>query len=193
MGIQIVTSLKKLTNFKWLNLFNVKYVNAKGVKVNWVFASRKEDPFDDDSIDAVVIIPLIDTPEGRKVVIIKEYRVAIGGYEYGLPAGLIEEGHTIEETVKRELKEETGLEVKSFKNRSNKIYSSPGLSDESCVMVFVEVEGEASADFQESSEDIEVILMGIDEIRYLLNDPIKKVGAKAWGILYYYSQIGEIK
>jgi ADP-ribose pyrophosphatase len=201
MGIPIVTSLKKLTDFKWLNLFNVKYVNAKGNKVDWVFASRKENPLDDDGVDAVVIVPIIDTPQGKKLVVIKEYRVAIKGYEYGFPAGLIEDGLTIEETAEKELKEETGFDVKKesgfglkeFTFCSNKIYSSPGLSDESCVMIFANVEGESSADHQESAEDIEVILMDVHEIGNLLVDPNKKVGAKAWGVLFYYSQIGEIR
>lgn len=189
----MIISLKKLTDFKWLNLFNVKFTTSKGDLVSWVFASRKEDPFDDDSVDAAVIVPLIDTPDGRKVVVIKEYRVAIGGYEYGFPAGLVEDGLSVEETAIKELKEETGLTAKKILHKTNKVYASPGLSDESSIILFVEAEGEISSDFLEEAEDIETILMGVDEIRDLLGDPNKKVGAKAWGVFYYYSQIGEIR
>ncbi len=188
-----ITIIKKLTDFKWINLFNVKYTNAKGNLVDWVFASRKKDPLDYDGVDAVVIVPLIDTPEGRKVVIIKEYRVAISGYEYGFPAGLVEDGFSVEETARKELREETGFVIRDLISRTNKIYTSPGLSDESCVIVFAEVVGNFSTDYQEATEDIESMLMGVEEVRDLLDDPDKKIGSKAWGVLYYYSQIGEIK
>ncbi len=188
-----IIELKKLTDYKWINLFNIKYTNAKGILVNWIFASRKEDPFNDERTDAVVIIPILKTADGNKIVITKEYRIAIRDFEYGFPAGLREKDLSLEQVAKKELKEETGLEVKGFLSCSNRVYTSPGLSDESCVMVFVEAEGEVSKDFQELSEDIEVILMGVEEVKNLLKDPYKKIGAKAWGILYYYSQIGEIK
>lgn len=184
---------KKITDNRWINLFAIKARNAKGKIVHWTFASRKEDPLNDKSIDAVVIIPTIDTVEGKKLVMIKEYRIAIGDFEYGFPAGLIEGKETLESTVKKELKEETGLDLVRMTAASNPVYSSPGLSDECCAVVFVEVEGKISAAYQEAAEDIEVLVVGVDEITQMLGDPSKKIGAKAWGILYYYSKIGRIE
>ena len=188
-----ILEIKKITDNKWVNLFTLKAQNVKGKIVNWIFASRKEDPINDKSIDAVVIIPIIDTVEGKKVVVIKEYRWSIGDFEYGFPAGLVEDGLSVEETVSKELKEETGLDLVKMTAASNPVFSSPGLSDEACVMVFVEAGGKISQEYQEAAEDIEVLVLGVDEITQMLGDPDKKIGAKAWGILYYYSKLGRIE
>ncbi len=122
---------------------------------------------------------------------IKEYRAPIGGCEYGFPAGLIDPGMTMEETVKKELKEETGLDLVKIIGKSNIVVSSAGLSDESVVIFFVKAEGNLSDKYQEDTEDIEVFLYDIDDIRKLLSSD-EKIGAKSWGVLYYYSQIGRI-
>lgn len=193
MSKREILKLKKITNFKWLNLFHVTYRTSRGKVVKWIFSSREEQPLHRlRQIDAVVIVPMIKTPEGNKIVLIKEYRVAIGGCEYGFPAGLLESGDTLCVAAKRELKEETGLDVKEWGEQSNVVYSSPGISDESCVIVFVEATGTISDKYQEPSEDIEVLLYDIGDVKKLL-DSDKKVGAKAWGVLYYYSKIGKIE
>lgn len=190
---QKIINIKKLTKNKWLNLFEVQYVNSKNKVINWSFASRKKEPYKEkDKIDAVVIIPIVDTKEGKKLVVTKEYRLPIFDYEYGFPAGLIDDGETLSQSVERELKEETGLILKNIIGRSNKIISTAGMSDESTIIVFVEAEGKIEDKHQEDTEDIETFLYGVDDIRKLLSSD-KKVGAKAWGVLYYYSQIGKIE
>ena len=189
---QKIIKTVQLTSEKWINLFHVTYRNSKDKICNWIFASRKKDPFEDKSIDAVVIVATIDTPEGRKLVMTKEYRAPISDYEYGFPAGLIDPGMTMEETVRKELKEETGLDLVKIVEKSNNIVSSAGMSDESVVMFFVEAEGKLSKEYQEDVEDIEVFLYNVDQIKELLASD-KKVGAKGWGVLYYYSKIGKIE
>ena len=188
-----ILKFEKVTDNKWINLFRIKGQNIRGNIVNWLFASRKEDPLNDKSIDAVVIVPIINTPEGKRLVIIKEYRWSVSDFEYGFPAGLVEGIETVESTAKKELKEETGLDWVKTTHISNAVYSSPGLSDEACVMVFVEAEGEISSKNLESAEDIEAFVVDIDGVNDLLQDPNKKIGAKGWGILYYYSKLGRIE
>jgi len=184
-----ILDFEQLTDNKWINLFWIKGENIKGKIVDWIFCSRKKNPMEDTSTDAVVIVPVIDTVDGKRLVMIKEYRWPINDFEYGFPAGLIEDGLSIEETVSKELKEETGLNLVRITRVSNPIYSSPGFTDESCVIVFVEVDGNISAEYQEATEEIEVLVVNVDEMTQMLEDPSKKIGAKAWGILYYYSQL----
>jgi len=190
MKQEIISSVK-LTNMKWINLFRVQYINSKKKICSWIFASRKEDPYQDNTPDAVVLVVTVDTLEGRKLIVAKEYRAPINDYEYGFPAGLIDPGMTIDETVAKELKEETGLDIVSIGEKSNQVFSSAGLSDESVIMVFVEAKGEISNEYQEDVEDIETFLYDINDVKELLASD-KKVGAKSWGILYYYSKIGKI-
>jgi ADP-ribose pyrophosphatase len=80
---------KKLTNLKWLNLFNVSYVDKNGVHKIWQVASRVKEPKcvtkDFAQPDAVVMVPFHKSK--KKMVITKEYRVPLADYEYGFPAG----------------------------------------------------------------------------------------------------------
>jgi len=181
----------QLTNEKWMNLFHVVYRNSKDKVCGWIFASRKKDPLKDDKIDAVVIVATVDTSEGRKVVVTREYRAPINDYEYGFPAGLIDGDESLYTAACRELREETGLEVIKTLGMSNRIVSSAGLSDETTRMLFVEAKGEISNEHQEDTEEIETFLYDFNDIRSLLVSD-KKVGAKAWGVLYHYVTIGKI-
>ena len=59
--------------------------------------------------DAVVIIVTDET--GEHILLNKEFRLAVGDWVYNFPAGLIDGGEKPEEAAKRELWEETGLEL----------------------------------------------------------------------------------
>jgi ADP-ribose pyrophosphatase len=186
-----ILNLEKITNNKWLNLHLVKFLNKIGKEADWIFVSRKEVPecvTKDTYPDAVVIVPLINTPEGVKLVMIKEYRAPINNYEYGFPAGLIEAGYI--GTIQRELKEETGLDVINIRYISNPIYSSSGLTDESVIIAFVTAEGQITNTNQEDSEDIDVLTFSIDELKTLIQSN-KCIGAKAWGVIYHYVEMGK--
>lgn len=60
----------------------------------------------------VIYAVLKDDPE--KIVLVRQYRYPINKYIYELPAGLIDEGETSEQTAIREMKEETGLTFEPF-------------------------------------------------------------------------------
>ena len=181
----------KLTHFKWLNLFKTERVNDKGNIKTWFFASRNKKPSKDTSPDAVVIVPIVKTKEGNKVAVIKEYREPLFDYEWGFAAGLIDKGDSIEDAVRRELKEETGLDLINIISQSAPVYSSAGLTDEYCIMVFVEASGELSTEYQFDTEEIEPFLMSAKEVEDLLSSD-NKLGAKSWGVLYYFSKTGNI-
>ena len=183
--------LKKLTDCRWMNLFEVR-IKRKAQERSWVMCSRKERPIEDvDTADAVVIIATVEVAGDRKLVVTKEFRVPIWDYEYGFPAGLIDDGEDIEQTIRRELKEETGLELVTIKHVSKPVFSSAGLTDESCHMVLVEATGQPSSRWLDHTEDIEVFLLDVEGIRDLLASD-KKIAAKAWGLLYQYAKTGQI-
>ena len=184
--------LKKLTDCRWANLFEVRVKRKGQAERSWVMCSRKDKPIDKaGEADAVLIVATIEIAGEKKLVVTKEFRVPIWDYEYGFPAGLIDDGEDIEETVRRELKEETGLELVRIKHISSPVYSSAGLTDESCHMVLVEAKGQPSTEWLDGAEDIEVLLLDVEGIRNLLASD-KKVAAKAWGLLYHYTQTGHL-
>ena len=184
--------IRKLTDCAWANLFEVDYVRRKQPQRRWIMCSRNDDPVAGASrADAVVIVATIEADGKRRLVITKEFRVPIWDFEYGFPAGLIDDGEDVETTVARELKEETGLELVRIRHISTLVFSSAGLTDESCHMVLVEAEGQVSDRWLDESEDIEVLLLDVEGIRDLLASD-NKIAAKAWGLLYHYAQKGEI-
>jgi len=184
--------IKKLTDCKWVNLFEVEYNRGDRRRGSWVMCSRKDKPIEDAGVaDAVVIVPIIETDEGKRLVVTKEFRVPLWDYEYGFAAGLIDDGEDIKDTVARELKEETGLELVEIKQISRPVYSSAGLTDESCNMVLVEAKGTPSDKWLDHHEDIEVLLLDVDGVRDLLESD-KKIAAKAWGLLYHFAKTGTI-
>lgn len=186
--------IKKLTDEKWLNLYEVEYRRPNMEKPHhWLLCSRKDNPVIDAAVpDAVFIVPILKTSDGPRLVMTREFRAAIWDVEYGFPAGLIDAGETIETTVRRELKEETGLDLVSILHISPPVYSSAGMSDESCCMVLAEVSGTPSSDLNEAHEDIEVVLLDTAAIRSLLTST-QKIAGKAWGLLYHFAVTNKIE
>ena len=186
-------TIRKLTDQKWLNLYDAEYTARDGSAHHWMLCSRKDSPIEQASEpDAVYIAAIVPTPEGNRLVMTKEFRIAIDDVEYGFPAGLIDNGETIESTVRRELKEETGLAVETIHHISPPVYSSAGMSDESCCMVLVTASGTPSTALNEAHEQIEVLLYDISDIRALLQSR-NKIASKAWGLLYHFAATGKIE
>ena len=185
--------INKLTSCNWANLFEVRFKRKTQSEKSWVMCSRKDKPIEDaNKADAVVIVATINTDEGRKLVVTKEFRVPLWDFEYGFPAGLIDKNEDITNTISRELREETGLELAKIKHISMPVFSSAGLTDESCYMALVEAKGQVSDKWLDSTEDIEVMLLNVEGVRDLLTSN-KKIAAKAWGLLYHYARIGKIE
>lgn len=171
-----VKKITTLADTKYLKMYNAEYLNKNGETRNWSIASRK--PIDtinnkffnegQDEPDAVIIVAI--HVEENKLVVIKQFRVPINGYVYELPAGLIDSGEDFETTVKRELKEETGLDlIKIDKEKSKKkAYVSTGMTDESVALVYCTCSGTLSKDYLEADEDIEVFLLSKEEAKELI-------------------------
>jgi ADP-ribose pyrophosphatase len=181
-----------LASTKFLNLVETTYKNKIGKLSTWLSAERPNNQ------NAVVIIALVhDEHKEPCLVVIKEYRVPIQGYEWGLPAGLIEPGHSPEATVIKELTEETGLNVSTFTRPiSPAVFNSPGLTNEAVYYAFVYADGKLDDSKTEESEDITSYLMTRQEVQSLLrqaeHDPKIMIGAKAWLIFTRFVEHGDL-
>ncbi len=184
----------KLTNSKWLNQFDVKYVGKGGEERSWLLSSRARQPkcitgrF--DVPDAVVIVAHHEAAD--KLVLTREFRVPLADYEYGFPAGLVDTGESVEEAARRELEEETGLTVCSVMRVSPPIYSSAGMTDESVAMVYVKCRGESSTESNTASELIEVLLVSRDGAAALCREKNLKFDVKTWLILSGFAENGRL-
>ncbi len=177
-----ITGYKKITHKKWLNLFEVAYVDKNGQPKTWEVVSRKTTPkcITGDFIppDAVVIVPFHRAE--KKMAIIREYRVALAGFEYSLPAGLIDKEESIETASCRELKEETGLDIAEILKISPPLNATAGMTDENFCMVYCQCEGSATAAGNEGTETIETILVSPEDAAVLLADTKVRFDVKLW-------------
>jgi ADP-ribose pyrophosphatase len=188
-----INKVSKLTDYRWLNLYDVEYVTAEGKVGHWTFASRKTpQPAGSPLVaDAVVIIPLLKDGRKRKLVTIKEFRIPLGDYEYGTPAGLYNHSETAEKVAKRELKEETGLKLTKVLYVGPACVSSAGLSDESVVYIVCECTGEVNTQGNEGTEDITVEVLDLEGIRALRNSN-NKISAKTLPFLLMFDAMNKI-
>ena len=75
---------------------------------------------------ASAVVPLTDAGE---VILIRQYRHAVGGFIYEVPAGKLDHGEPPEECAARELTEEAGV-VAGTMSRLGSIVTTPGFTDE---------------------------------------------------------------
>ncbi len=171
-----IKELKMLAETKFLKLYDVTYKNKKGIEGHWTFSSRKsKECLDSQNFngaevkpDAVVIVPY--HKEEEKLVLIKQFRVPLNDYIYELPAGLIDNCEEVNIAATRELKEETGLKVEEIieSKIGERLYLSPGMTDESVTLIYCTCSGEVSKDYLEDDEDIETILVSPEEAKKLI-------------------------
>ena len=184
---------RKLTERRWLNLYEVSYAAPDGSKKQWQLATRGETPKCLSGAfsrpDAVVIVPF--HVQRGQMVVTREYRLPLADVEYGFPAGLVDPEETPVQAAARELKEETGLDTVRVVHVGPPVYSSAGMTDESVAMVYVECGGFPSTAGNQGVEQIEVLFVGPEKARRLCDSAAVKFDAKAWLVLTVYGKTGE--
>ena len=173
-----ILSVEKKTDNRFLNMYDLQYENKVGGQGIYHIASRgasieelklkthKNKP------DGVIIYALYG-PKRDKVVMVRQYRFSVDDYVYEFPAGLVDAGETYGQAGARELKEETGLDftpVKADEMYSKPLFTTIGMTDESCATVYVYASGEISQEGLEDNEDLEVIIADRKEVRRILKE-----------------------
>ncbi|WP_294377386.1 NUDIX hydrolase [uncultured Clostridium sp.] len=173
-----VKKLNTLVQTKFLSMYEAEYENRIGNKKSWMIATRKDKDFLEkkffehakDDNDAVVIAAL--HKPSNKLVIVRQFRVPVNDFVYEMTAGLIDEGEDFKDSVKRELKEETGLDLKEIKAERGRLYLSPGMTDECVNLVYCICEGELSNENMEEDECIEPLLVSVDDAKKLIKSNV---------------------
>ena len=173
-----ILSVEKKTDNRFLNMYDLQYENKVGGQGIYHIASRgasieelklkthKNKP------DGVIIYALYG-PKRDKVVMVRQYLFSVDDYVYEFPAGLVDAGETYGQAGARELKEETGLDftpVKADEMYSKPLFTTVGMTDESCATVYGYASGKISKEGLEDNEDLEVIIADRKEVRRILKE-----------------------
>jgi ADP-ribose pyrophosphatase len=114
---------------------------------------------------AVGVLPVL--PDGR-IVLIRQYRPAVGRRLLEVPAGTREAGESAEACARRELAEETGYRARQIAELV-RFFVSPGWCNEELVC-FVATDLEPGQQAVEEDEQIEVVPVTPDDVPALIRN-----------------------
>ena len=151
--------IRKIHEGRFITRYDIDYVTAEGHPKTYEMISRNKniqtlEDLQNVRSDAVVLILTDET--GEHILVNREFRLAMAKWIVNFPAGLIDPGETPEESARRELWEETGLELVSIDDVLDNSYSAIGFSNERNICVF----GKARGTFRKSTSDVEEIVPG---------------------------------
>lgn len=173
-----IKKIKQVSENPYVNLYDMDVENEKGHAGKYYVASRAK------RVEELELSTKVQEPDGviiyslygerrDRVVLIRQYRYTIDNYIYEFPAGLVEPGEDYHDSAVREMKEETGLDfhpVSAADLYGKPYYTTIGMTDECCGTVYGYADGEISAEKQETSEEIEVVLADREEVRRILRE-----------------------
>ncbi len=132
---------------------------------------------------AVAIIAFTD--EG-KMLLVQQYRKAIGKVIIEVPAGKIEKGEEPSVTAKRELEEETGYMCESVHPLAS-FYTSPGFADEIIHLYIAEKVSQLETQHLDDDEFIDVLEVTLEEALELVKTQKIHDAKSMYAIQYWQS------
>ncbi len=179
-------SIEKKYQGNYITYYNINYITENGSTKTYEMISRDPELSDLDSLhrrspDAVIMI--LHDKKGERILLNREYRMAVGEWVYNFPAGLIDKGETAEQAAERELREETGLHLVEITDIWRESYSAVGFSNEKGIVILGTAEGTISGSDSEM-EEIKAAWYTKDEIRTLLREKTFAARTQAYCALW---------
>lgn len=181
----------KLLNFtkvkdgNYLKNYELEYENKSGKSKKYEIVSRSEITSVDELGKKVSGVSIVVFYEG-KLLLLKEFRMAVNRHIYNLCAGMIEQGETLIEAIERELHEETGLFIDEIIDVLPPSYAAVGFSDVLTHIAIIKAKGTLSNAFLSENEDIEARFYTKEEVIRLLET--EKFSSRAQVMAYFYAK-----
>ncbi|HLT86052.1 MAG TPA: NUDIX hydrolase [Sphingobacterium sp.] len=129
-------------------------------------------------------VNMVAFTEDNQILFVRQYRHGANKILVELPAGVVDDGEVPEEAAHRELLEETGYVFESIEYICE-LYANPATSG-NLTYTYVLKGGKKIQEQQlDNSEDIEVVIMGIEEAKQFLFD--NKIGQALHASALFYS------
>ncbi|GGG50813.1 ADP-ribose pyrophosphatase [Pseudohongiella nitratireducens] len=121
---------------------------------------------------------LLHDPERNEIVMVEQFRIGLidnveeSPWALELVAGMLDQAEDMETMARREIKEETGLQVQSV-TPVCQYYNSPGGSDEKIHLYYAQVDSSQAGGIHglaSENEDIKVVVLSVSEVLAALHD-----------------------
>lgn len=159
--------MKKVRDGKFLKNYELTYENKAGKEKIYELVSLKELSEPSDIGKAVTGVSIAAVQDG-KLLLLREFRMALNREIYGLCAGHVEENESVEACIRRELFEETGLKLKRILKIFPPSFSTVTISDAKTQIAFVRVEGTITGEYTSANEQIHAGFYTPQEVLHLI-------------------------
>ena len=162
---------KKVKDGKFIKNYELKYLNNEGKEK--IFEIISHNDYESASeigqkSSGVSIVALDESLE--KMLILKEFRMGVNKQIYNLCAGRMEKGETVEDCIKRELLEESGLELKRVVRILPPSFAAVALSDIKNQIAIVVVKGTPTGKNASANEWIVPDMYSKSELKLVENE-----------------------
>ena len=185
----LLKGIVKKVEGKFTALYNLIYENKVGSEKVYEMISydknmTMESNIYDRSANSVVL--MVFNRDKTKILLNKEFRLAVNHIVYNTPAGLIDKGEDYIEAAKRELKEETGLDIIEIIKVLPPCFSAVGLSNDKNICIFCIADGNINSEKSGEDEEIEPIWVDKKEALSILEDSSGFIAARTQMLLYFW-------
>ena len=180
--------LEKKQEGAFITRYDIYYETVDGQEKIYEMISRDKEmkTFEDlHNKKAEAVILIMEDETGERILLNKEFRLAMGEWVFNFPAGLIDEGESPDQAAARELREETGLEIRKITDYIGESYSAVGFSNEKNICV-VGVAGGTIRKSDSVFEEIESGWYTREEVKELLKE--YRFAARTQAYCYLWSK-----
>lgn len=127
--------------------------------------------------------------EDNQIILVKQYRHAIGEVALEIPGGVMDEGEVPEQAIRRELLEETGYEFNDFELLCS-LWPNPSTGNNTVYTYLARGGKKVAGQDLDANEEIVVEFYSIDEVKQLLARNEIKQAMHCAGLFYGMAQLG---